>query len=395
MLKSLIVATTLKASLATAADSRCLESFGEARIINEDIPSARLEAIARARWNAIEQAIGVQISAQTLVQDMQLVDDVISKKVSGFISSHKILNEELSEGGLRVRMTACVEPEKASEALSNLGRNKSISVVVPARKPRVTDEGETTTSKNDRARKSITRTTDEQEESNIFSENLIGRLAETGYTVTDIAPTHLVDAEAVDKAIRSGNFLSMRSVLYKTLSNLLLLGKIDYTVSQRRGDDIGYGLENPFNRVTVRLTYRLINHSQETGQFVILGAGTAENQGVATSVEDAASKALQLLADKNIPVIINKLSNHIKGITKKIRVTVTGSPDIGRTLDMKQLLSEIAWVTDIEAIGPNEFKLSYPENTLYLANSLSRDTRLKVTEFAPDRVTLKYIVESH
>jgi len=33
-----------------------------------------------------------------------------------------------------------------------------------------------------------------------------------------------------------------------------MLGKIDYTVSQRKGEDLGYGVEMPYNRVTVRLT---------------------------------------------------------------------------------------------------------------------------------------------
>lgn len=375
--------------LSGAAESKCIDAQGEATIVNGDTPSARIEAIARARWYAVEEAVGVQIRASTLVQDMQLVDDTISRKVSGFISSHKVLSEETVASVIKVKINACVEPEKATEAVASLGRNKSVSVFVPARKPRVVDAGEGGgAAKGDR-----TRTTDEQEESNIFSENLIGRLAETGYTVTDIAPAHIVDAEAVEKALKSGNFMSIRSVFYKTLSNLMLLGKVDYTVSQRRGDDIGYGAENPFNRVTVRLTYRLISRSPETGQFVILGAGTAESQGIATSVEDAASRGLQALADKTIPSIMDKLAKHIKGITRKIRVRVIGPTNVGSTLNFKQMLADVAWVTDVEAVGLNEYAVSYPENTLYLANSLARDSRLKVSEFAPDRVTLTFLGE--
>ena len=380
----------------TAADVTCLDTLGEARIVNGDVPSARMEAIARARWNAVVKALGIQIRTQTLVQNMRLVDDVIIKKVGGFISKHTVLSEETDVETIKVKINACVEPEKAAEAVTVLGRNHSVSVLIPVRRPRVNDEGETTTSsKSDRTRKSSTRTIDEQEESNIFSENLIGRLTETGYTVTDIAPATMVDAEVVDRVMRSGNFITLRSVLYKNLSNVLLVGKVDYTVSDRRGDDIGYGADNPFNRVTVRLTYRLISRSPETGQMVILGAGTAENHGMATNVEDAASKGLQALADKTIPVLMEKLEKFIKGVTKKIRIKIVGSGDSERTLDIKQMLSEISWVTDIEAVGLNEYTLNYPENTLYLANSLARDRRLKVAEFAPDRITLEYLDDKH
>jgi len=50
------------------------QATGEAAIINGDVPSARLEAIARAKWAAIEQAVGVQVKSQSLVQNAMLGD---------------------------------------------------------------------------------------------------------------------------------------------------------------------------------------------------------------------------------------------------------------------------------------------------------------------------------
>ncbi|MEN6621303.1 MAG: hypothetical protein ABFD50_07130, partial [Smithella sp.] len=42
---------------------KCVNSEAEAALINNDIPSAKLEAIARAKWSAIEQVVGTEIKA--------------------------------------------------------------------------------------------------------------------------------------------------------------------------------------------------------------------------------------------------------------------------------------------------------------------------------------------
>lgn len=56
------------------AELKCVDAEGEAVIVNNDVPSAKAEAIARAKWNAIEQAVGVEVKAQSVVQNMTLVD---------------------------------------------------------------------------------------------------------------------------------------------------------------------------------------------------------------------------------------------------------------------------------------------------------------------------------
>ena len=45
------------------AQPKCVNTEGEAAIVNKDIPSARLESIARAKWSAIEQVVGVNVKA--------------------------------------------------------------------------------------------------------------------------------------------------------------------------------------------------------------------------------------------------------------------------------------------------------------------------------------------
>jgi len=271
-----------------------------------------------------------------------------------------------------VKINACVEPLKAQQAVSALALNNSVAVFIPARKPN-TVQGK-----------------DEYEETNILSETLIGRLAGQNYTVVDVAPTQAVDAAEIEKAVRTGSTLAVRSMMYKFLSNMIVIGKIDYTISTKKGDDIGYGLSMPFNNVTVRLTYRIVAKNNKTGNMEILTAGTGDARGIARTVEDATAQGLKNLAEKVSPAILDKAAQYIQGNTKRVRIKVNGVTDLDTNLDVKNLLSNTVWVTDIQDQGMGEFTVGYPENTLYLANSMKQKGNFSVVNFSPYSVTFDY-----
>lgn len=377
-MKKRLIAVFLFISIITVSDGlcevRCIDTEGEAVIVNNDIPSAKVEAVARAKWSAIEETVGVEVRAESVVQNMALVDDAVSKQIKGIVTSHKILDEKNRGDTIWVRVNACIEPSKAVEAMSSLSMNSSIAVFIPARKPRVVGEKEV----------------DEYEETNILSETLIGKLVEQGYTVTDVAPTEAIEAGEIEKAVKSGNYLTLRSLMYKFLSNILLIGKIDYTVSTKKGEDIGYGISMPFNNVTVRLTYRIVAKDPKTGKMVILTAGEKEGKGTAGNVEDATARGHRDLAEKLIPVILDKVSQHIKGMARRIEVKVNGITDIGTNFEIKDSLQNITWVKSVEEKGVGEFIVSYTENTIYLANSIGQKGNLEVTGFSPYAVTVNY-----
>jgi hypothetical protein len=353
------------------AEVRCLDSDGEAVIVNNDLPSAKAEAVARAKWAAVEQAVGVEVKAQSVVQNMMLVDEAVNKQVNGVVASFKVLQVKNTAETVTVKVNACVEPNRAKDAVAGLALNNSIAVFIPARKPGTAKGG------------------DEYEEANILSETLISRLTDQGYTVVDVAPTHALDAAEMEKALKSGNFLSLRTLMYKFLANVLLIGKVDYTISTKRGEDVGYGLAMPFNNVTVRLTYRLITRDP-SGKMVILTAGTEQGKGMAGNTEDAAAKGLKELSEKLTPVILDKVGKYIQGVAKRVEVKVSGIAELSDNFAVKDVLQNIAWVTKVEEKGLGEFTVSYPENAIYLANSISQKGNFKVEKFTPYAITLKY-----
>jgi hypothetical protein len=349
---------------------KCVNTQGEAAIINNDLPSAKTEAIARAKWAAIEQTVGTQVKAQSFVQNFTLVEDVIKTQVGGVVKSYKVLDQASKDDMVTVKISACVEPAKAREAVSSLALNNSLAVFIPARKPG--------------------KRGDEFEETNILSETLIGKLTDQNYKVVDVAPTQAVDAREIEKAVQSGSTMAVRSMMYKFLSNIIIIGKVDYTISTKKGEDIGYGLSMPFNNVTVRLTYRIVAKNNKTGSMEILTADTAQSKGLANNVEDAAAEGLKDLAEKLTPKILDKVASYVQGNVKKISVKVKGVTDLDTNMEIKNTLQNIVWVTGVEDKQMGEFIVSYPENSIYLANSIKQKGNFTIVNFTPYSLTLDY-----
>ena len=369
-----IILISILISFLTATDGRCqqkcVNAEGEAAIVNSDIPSAKMESVARAKWSAIEQVVGVDVKAGSLVQNFVLVDDVIKTQVGGVVKSYKILNEDNKGGTLLVKINACVEPGQAQQAVSSLALNNAVAVFIPARKPG--------------------KRGDEFEETNILSETLIGKLTDQNYKVIDVAPTHALDALEIEKAVKSGSTLAVRSLMYKFLSNIIIIGKVDYTISTKKGEDIGYGLSMPFNNVTVRLTYRIVAKNNKTGSMEILTADTAQGKGLANNVEDAAAEGLKDLAEKLTPKILDKVASYVQGNIKKVSIKVNGVTDLDTNMEIKNILQNIVWVTGVEDKQMGEFIVSYPENSIYLANSMKQKGNFNVVNFSPYSLTLDY-----
>ncbi len=249
--------------------------------------------------------------------------------------------------------------------------NNGIAVFIPARRPQGGQGGSV------------------YEETNILSENLIGKLTDQNYKVVDVAPTQAVAAAEIERAVKSGSTLAIRSMFYKFLSNIIIIGKTDYTISTKKGEDIGYGLSMPFNNVTVRLTYRMVARNNKTGAMEILTAGSEQGKGIRNSVEDAAA-ALKDVAEKITPKLLDKVAHYIRGNVKKIRIQITGVGDIDTNMEIKGILQNSVWVSEVEEKEMGAFIVSYPGNSVYLANSIKQKGNFTMNNFTPYSLTINY-----
>lgn len=367
----LIAALTLLASIipyTTEAKPVCVDIKTESEIISGRINEARVEAINRAKLYAVEQVAGVDIKSRTIVENSSLLDDIITTHVQGVISGYKLIKETKDDHTISVTINACVESVQARSAVSALALNTSVSVFIPAKKPKGAAG-------------------DSYDEENLFSAIIIERLTEQGFKIHDIAENQIITAKNVESVFKGREQAALRNLFYRHMTTSMLFGKIESTLSNKRGEDAGYGINMPFNNVTARISYRLITRDS-AGKIKIIAAGTDEANGLAADINDAYATALKNLAEKVTPSISKKINSRIKELGSRITLKISDQKGPAETLALREALQSITWVSEVEALAPGEFSVSYPENPIYLANSLSR-IGFRIVSFTKNRITVK------
>lgn len=349
MTVSLLTVALVSVSIAKPV---CVDVRGESAVNAGDIPSAKVEAVNRAKFTAVEQVAGVDITSKTIVQDSVLLDDIITTQTRGAVSSYRIVRESLEGDSAKVDVNVCVEPVNAKSAMSALALNTAISVYLPAKKH-------------------IRHDNQEYDDENILAQSVIGKLAESGFSVRDIADSHSLKLKDINVALKGGDQTSLRSLVYRYLTNSVLIGRIEPTLSMLKGSDAGYNISMPFNSVTARLTYRLMT-KDSSGKMVVLSAGSEEAKGLAPNQDDAYADALKNLSETFIPIIIEKIQYRLNDIANKVVVEFEGVKDPAETFALRDQIQSITWVTKVEERGIGNFWVSYPENPIYLANGLSQ-----------------------
>lgn len=351
---TLLTVSLLTLAMASAAMAApvCVEVGGESAIVGGDIPSARVEAVNRAKFAAVEQVAGVDIKSKTVVEDSALLDDVITSQTRGVVSSYRIISESQSGESARALLNVCVEPVNARSAISALALNTAISVYLPARK----------LARNDSLG---------YDDENILAQAVIGRLAENGFSVRDLAGSHSLKLKDIDAALKGDAQTSVRSLVFRYLTNSILVGKIEGTLSMSKGSDAGYGIVMPFNSVTARLSYRLMT-KDVSGAMVVLSAGSEEAKGLGPNQDDAYAEALKNLSEKFVPLILEKIQARLNELAGTIVVQVEGVRTPAETFALREQIQKVTWVSKVEERGLGEFVVSYPENPIYLANGLSQ-----------------------
>jgi hypothetical protein len=270
MRKLALLIVLLMLSAAAYSQTVTVSAIGEADISGGDTSSARIIAVARAKWAALEDAAGVKVKSDAILQNAVLVDEAIKTEVQGVIKSFNVTGEEQDGSIYRVQISAVVEKSKAEDAVGVVSKNTAISVMLPV----VFPDGRV-------------------EESSALSETVINELAGKNMEVIDMAGG--VTVKELERAMRANDYLSLRNIAFRNLSNTILIGKVETSATAKQGSNIGYGVSLPFNVVTGRLTYRLI--TEKYGNRVILASGYLPVRGQGSTLEDATFRMAENLRD--------------------------------------------------------------------------------------------------
>lgn len=114
------------------AQTQDITSTGVAAILQGDKAIARDNALQDALRKAVEQAVGTMVSAETVVENYQLIRDSILTKSQGYIQNYKVVSESPSAELYQVTISATVALGNLKNDLSALG-----ILMQRAQKPRV------------------------------------------------------------------------------------------------------------------------------------------------------------------------------------------------------------------------------------------------------------------
>ncbi|MCA9553870.1 MAG: flagellar assembly protein T N-terminal domain-containing protein [Myxococcales bacterium] len=108
------------------------EVEGVAAVVAGDKAVARDRAIDDAKRKAVEQVAGAQVSAESISENFELVQDRIYSRASGFVKNYQIVSELEAEGVYRVKIKAQVDQGAIAQDLSVLFADKPRVIVMVA-----------------------------------------------------------------------------------------------------------------------------------------------------------------------------------------------------------------------------------------------------------------------
>ena len=114
---SIICLSFIIMNLDPAYAQKVVQSEGTASVHKDFVDIARDRAIDDAQRSAVEQAVGVMISNETLVENFEIISDKILSQSKGYIQSYEVLSEEREGDLYRVIIEARVSTARIEDDL--------------------------------------------------------------------------------------------------------------------------------------------------------------------------------------------------------------------------------------------------------------------------------------
>ena len=349
-------------SMAGAAEPRCVPSKGkgEAAIVNGDIPAAKAEALARAKWDAIDQALGTKTRVESVMENFEMLDEVIVNDVQGFVTEVKVLEETVYQDAVVTAVEGCVYPDKAEKVLSAISLETALALMV------VFEDAP-----------------DASDENNPFQAEISQQLLDEGYTVLDSGGERLESRE-MERILLGKSYTALREIMRQNFSGAAIVGKVTKTVPTKAGDSVGYGVSSPFYVVTSRFSYNIVVN--EDGQMKKMASKTVKARGRAADLPEAVQKSYVALGDKAGEDIVATLSDLRANKEKTVILTVEGVRKPEQGFAVRERLQKIPFVGSVEIKSLGKYRIRYTGRTEHLAQEIDQLDSMELLKFSPARI---------
>lgn len=339
---------------------------GTAAIYKDFVDIARDRAIADAQRRAVEQAVGVMIKNETLVENYQVISDKILSQSKGYIQSYEVISEEREGDTYKVTIEARVSTGQLKDDL------EAIHLII--------------------ARKSKPRLMilfSEKAQKDLMAEaSMIKYFLSKGFKV--------VDPETVRKNVGHESLGSLKAdpqaaarVGQRFGAEVIILCSVATSSSPFKVGDI----EMYANAATV--SGKAIN--VDTSNVMATGTEAKRVPGIEGLIQPATEQASEMLASKLVDDVLTKWASELTG-TVEVKLFASGFRTYEELNSFKALLaSEVRGIKEIRqrsyAQGRVEMEIELQADAQDLANDLARldlnGRNIEISGVTQNRVEVK------
>ncbi|HEY9843058.1 MAG TPA: hypothetical protein V6D23_21500 [Candidatus Obscuribacterales bacterium] len=355
-----LLAVCLSAPVALASpDVQTVIAEGQA-VLGDNPGRALEEAVAQANRMAVEQAMGVYVVSETLVENMAVVRDTILTKSSGYISGYKILSQSKADGILHVRVEATISVLPLVDQLAKLGllRDWTVAVVL------VSNGGERASNEAAKTR-------------------LNQMIIDKGFKLADHQALSALNQPAILEQIQKGNHMAALPVLRDQGVDVLVVGT---TLTRPTEDGVieSYGVKTIMTQG--RLDARVIR--VDTGE--VLSSKSFQAVAGGSSQDMAESKAIDQAAAKAGEFFVLEIAKLPASATATVQLTVKGLV-FNRERAFRDALQQVQGVKKVaRSVYRNQvanYEIEFAGKSDDLAEALASAKSLKPFKFDIQGVT--------
>jgi hypothetical protein len=356
---------TMPSSFSPVHAQKIVQAQGTASIHQDFVAIARDRAIEDAQRLAVEQAVGVMVSNETLVENYQVISDKILQQSKGYIQSYEVLSDQREGNIYKVTIQAVVSTGQIKNDL------EAIRLVIARKsKPRLMilfDGG-------DQA----------------------DFIAEAGMTKYFISKGFkLVDSGVVRKNLEHDRLMNLTrdphgaaKVGQRFGAEVILLCSVETSSNPFRVGDV----EMYSNRATI--SAKVVN--ADTGAIITTGSETKRIPGIPGLIQSTTEQGAELLAGILMNDILNQWSSEI---TNTVEVVLFASQfhSFDELSSFKMFLTnQVRGIKDIRlrsyAQGRAEMELDFQGDTQSLANDLEgkmvSGRSIRISEISQNRLEI-------
>ena len=362
------------------------EATGEAAIVDGNKEAAFDEARRKAMREAVEQVVGVMVSAETLTRNNQLVSDRILSNSAGYVRDVKVLSRQEEDGVMKVTIRAQVgtaELDKDLQAVQALIRRlESTRLVILTQEQAIDSHGVTTSS-------------------GVLATELTEGFKRDGWTLLD--PNFAAGKLKLSAGVSLGS-TEAKEIGELSKADYILYGNVNFRYQPPIGlfDKDASGNQTMFN---VTGEYDLAIFATDSGSQLakIVGKFNTGDMGKGgsnvlsyerTAHDIAVNKGKAIVAEVRRQVVEYLRSAEQNG--NRLVMSVVGLPDFGAVQDFKRVLEGMTGMREVKkgnfASRKAQFELTFVGTADELAEKLSsknfKGKRISVTGATANTVEL-------